>query len=146
MLRTLPGSPGCFICDNNGSNPKALALRLQYDEEARTVRIPCRPDQTWCGYRDVVHGGLVATVLDEAMAWAVKLHSGDWAFTAECRVRYKKAVTPGRDYTATAAIVEDAGRTLTAEACFLDSNGQVMAKASATFLPSKGKAQPRTVE
>lgn len=146
MLTPLPGSPGCFICDNNGSNPRALALRLQYDEETRTVRIPCRPDETWCGYSNVIHGGLVATVMDEAMAWAVKLHSGEWAFTADYRVRYKKAVEPGQEYTATATVVEDAGRTLTAEACFLDSRGQLMAKASATFLPAKGKAQTRAVE
>ena len=144
MLTQLPGSPGCFICDNNGSNPRALALKLQYDEETHTVRVPCTPDQTWCGYSNVVHGGLVATVMDEAMAWAVKLHSGEWAFTADYRVRYKKAVEPGRNYTATAVVLEDASRTLPAEASFLDSNGKVVAKASATFLPSKGKARPRT--
>ena len=143
-LQPLPGSPGCFICDNNGSNPRALALRLFWDEGEQTVHLSCEPDQTWCGYNDIVHGGLVASILDEAMAWAVKMKVGDWAFTADYQLRYKKAVTPGQTYLAQAKVVKDAGRKITAEALLTTQDGQMLAKASATFLPAKGRAMPRT--
>ncbi|MDL2260569.1 PaaI family thioesterase, partial [Deltaproteobacteria bacterium OttesenSCG-928-K17] len=101
-LERLPGSPGCFICDNNNSNPRSLRLKLMWDDAAQKVRLDINPDATWCGYDNVVHGGLVASVMDEAMAWAIKRQSGHWAFTADFQVRYKKPVEPGRSYTVTA--------------------------------------------
>ena len=143
-IERLPGSPGCFICDNNGSNRRSLGLKLLWDEQSRTVRIPCEPDDSWCGFSNVVHGGLIATVMDEAMAWAVKMHTGDWAFTADCHIRYKRPAEPGERYLATAAVRESGKRKITAQARFLDQDGQVLAEASAIFLPAKGKARPRT--
>lgn len=144
LLIPLPGSPGCFICDNNGSNPRALHLRLYWNERSRTVHIPCEPDATWCGFDNVVHGGLVATVLDEAMAWAVKMCVGDWAFTADCNIRYKRPVEPDKAYLATATVTEDAGRKILAEAGFCDESGTTLVQAKAVFLPARGKARPRT--
>ncbi len=142
-LQRLPGSPGCFICDNNSTNPRALRLTLLWDEAAETVRIPCEPDATWCGFEDVVHGGLIASVLDEAMAWAVKQTVGDWAFTADYRLRFKRAVAPGHAYEARGKIVQDAGRKIEAEAQFVDGDGTVLAQASAIFIPAKGRAKAR---
>ena len=36
-LKKLEGSPGCFVCDNNGSNPRALALELFWDEGLKST-------------------------------------------------------------------------------------------------------------
>lgn len=146
LLLQLPGSPGCFICDNNGSNHRALQLKLLWNEKSGTVSVPCEPDETWCGFNQVVHGGLVATVLDEALGWAVKMHTGDWAFTADLQIRYKKAVTPGRKYVVEARVTEDRGRKINGEAAFLDDQGLVLAEAVAVFLPAKGRARPRSAE
>lgn len=142
-LHRLPGSPGCVICDNNGSNPRSLGLAIMWNETGKTVHIPCTPDESWCGYSNIVHGGVIASVLDEAMAWVVKQVSGDWAFTADCSLRFKKAIEPGRAYTAVASVETMASRKITAQARFLDADGQVAVLASAVFLPSKGRAVPR---
>lgn len=142
------GSPGCFICDNNGTNPRSLRLKLYWDEQNQTLLAPCEPDRTWCGYSSVVHGGLVASVLDEAMAWAVKMKTGDWAFTADCNIRFKKTVQPGRKYVVKAKVLEETSRKITTQAEFLeeDETGagkpKLLARASAVFLPAKGKAAP----
>ena len=144
-LTRLPGSPGCFICDNNDSNPRALRLRPMWNEADRTVEIAFTPDHSWCGYHQVVHGGLVAAVLDEGMAWAVKATCGEWAFTADCHLRYKKPLEPGRRYLAR-AWVEEAGRKITARAQATDDNGGLVAQAEAVFIPAGGRARPRTVE
>ncbi len=142
-LKQLSGSPGCVMCDNNGSNPRSLALKIFWDEDSGTVRIPCEPDDTWCGYNQVVHGGIVASLLDEAMAWVVKQKSGDWAFTAEYTIRYKRAVTPKTRYWAVAEVEELNRRKITAQARLLDPDGHVVAQASAVFLPVNGRAAPR---
>lgn len=142
-LQQLPGSPGCVICDNDGSNPRSLKLRILWDEEGQTVQIPCVPDESWCGYSRIVHGGLVASVLDEAMAWVVKQVTGDWAFTADYHIRFKAALEPGRRYTAIASVENGGSRKITTLARFVDSDGNVTAQADAVFLPSKGRAMPR---
>ena len=143
-LLPLPGSPGCVICDNNGTNPRSLKLRIFWNEETKCVHIPCEPDESWCGYSSIVHGGLIASVLDEAMAWAVKQNTGDWAFTADCNLRFKQAVAPGAAYEVIAGIDQMERRKITAHADFVGPGGKVAARAVATFLPSKGRAMPRT--
>lgn len=142
-LTKLPGSPGCVICDNNGSNPRALGLSIFWNEPEQTVCIPCRPDDTWCGYSSIVHGGVVASVLDEAMAWVVKQVTGDWAFTADYTIRFKTALAPGNEYTAIASVQEAGRRKILAEARLVDADGTVAAQAHGVFLPAKGRAQPR---
>lgn len=142
-LERLSGSPGCVICDNDGSNPRSLKLAIFWDEKERSVRIPCVPDESWCGYSAIVHGGVVASVLDEAMAWVVRQESGDWAFTADCHLRFKRPVQPGKRYEAVAAVEQLASRKITVQARFLDENGNAVVEAQAIFLPAKGRALPR---
>jgi uncharacterized protein (TIGR00369 family) len=140
-LLRLPGSPGCVVCDNNGSNSRSLAVTVYWDEATGTVHIPCRPDNSWCGYENVVHGGVIASVLDEAMSWAVKMHLGDWGFTADFNVRYKKTVNPGKPYRATATVVKQEDRMIRVESDFKDEEGVVYAHGKAIFLPGRGKVK-----
>ncbi len=142
-LQRLPGSPGCFICDNNDSNPRALKLKLLWNEADQTVEIPFSPDQSWCGYAEVVHGGLVAAVLDEAMAWLVKQSTGAWAFTADFHLRYKKPLNPGCAYKAVARLEKNEGRKINVSALVQDEEGRTLASAQAIFLPAGGLARPR---
>ena len=144
ILTRLPGSPGCFICDNNGSNPRALHLALMWDEAAETVRIDFQPEASWCGYAEVVHGGLVSAVMDEAMAWAFKQKFGDWGFTADFQVRFKKPVRPGRSYCALARVTEARGRKITLTARVLDADDGLCAQATGIFMPAGGLASPRS--
>jgi len=61
------------------------------------------------------------------------------AITAECSLRFKRPVTPGRNYTAIAGINEIHKRKITAQADFLDPDGKIAVEATATFLPIKGR-------
>jgi hypothetical protein len=54
----------CFCC--GPKNPIGLKLRFENLEDGRT-RTVWRPRQEHQGFKDIVHGGLVATVLDEVM-------------------------------------------------------------------------------
>lgn len=143
VLQQLSGSPGCVICDNNASNPRSLRLKILWNAQAKTVAIPCVPDESWCGYSRIVHGGVIASVLDEAMAWVVKQVTGEWAFTAEYTIRFKAALVPDRQYTAVALVEEIFPRKILVTARFEDAEGKAAAEARATFIPVKGRARPR---
>ena len=142
-LTQLPGSPGCVVCDPEGINPRSLRLSLYWDAEAGCVRIPVQPDATWCGFEGVVHGGMIASVLDDAMAWAVRQAIGDWAMTVDFQLRYKKQVTPDRAYQAVAEVSE-VSRKIQVRARLEAEDGTVMVQASGVFLPAKGRAAPRS--
>ena len=66
--RALPEANGCFIC--GPSNP--IGLRLRFHEEGAGVAAEFVPGDLHIGWEGLIHGGLIAAVLDDAMAniWA----------------------------------------------------------------------------
>ncbi len=64
------------------------------------------------GFDDVVHGGIISTVLDEAMAWATA-HAGFWAMTGEMRVRFRQPLNIGESTVVTARVSGARGRLVT---------------------------------
>ncbi len=137
-MERLPGSPGCFVCDNDGSNPRSLRLNLMWDEEKQEVHILFKPDETWCGYSGVVHGGILASVFDDAMAWAVRQISGEWGVTADFHIRYRRPVTAGGEYTVKGRVESKKGRKAKTTAQILDTEGNVLAEADALFVGGAG--------
>jgi acyl-coenzyme A thioesterase PaaI-like protein len=84
-----PTFPDCFVCGS--SNPSGLHVAFEREGEAgsRALYTP-HPDHV--GWPGVVHGGLLFTLMDEAVAWAVT-YSGVRAVTGKAEVRFR---TPGR--------------------------------------------------
>jgi uncharacterized protein (TIGR00369 family) len=134
VMEKLPGSPGCFVCDNDGSNPRSLRVSLIWSEETKEVHIPIEPDGTWCGYDGVVHGGIVASVFDDAMAWAVRKNVGPWSVTADFRIRYRKPIRAGENYTVKGRVTATRGRRTRTAAQLVDGKGVVFAEADALFI------------
>jgi len=87
-----PNSYGCFICGLG--NP--IGLKMVFHEDHSTGRLHAEltiPD-TYRSYPGVVHGGIVATILDETSGRALMTHSGDindFFVTAKLEIRYRRA-------------------------------------------------------
>src|SRR2546430_16646152 len=64
MLK-LPHTKSCFVCGLN--NP--LGLKLDFETDGQNVRARFVPRTEHVGFRETVHGGLISTVLGEAMVW-----------------------------------------------------------------------------
>jgi uncharacterized protein (TIGR00369 family) len=87
-----PNSRGCFVCGL--SNPCGLKIVFHEDHEAGQVRADLVVPETYRSYPGVVHGGIVATILDETSGRALMLHTGDsnaFFATAKLQVRYRRA-------------------------------------------------------
>lgn len=97
----------CFGCGR--LNP--YGLRLRFFRTAAGVLAPFTPEQRHEGYTGVVHGGIVTTVLDEVMAWALYAE-GIWAVTGELRVRFRRPVPVGEETEASGRLERDRGRVL----------------------------------
>ncbi len=95
----------CFACGKD--NPDGLQLKFEsVGDEVRTSVIFPRKFQ---GYSDVVHGGLVSTVLDETMVTLLN-RMGYLALTAELSVRFREPVRVGERIDVTANLVEKRGK------------------------------------
>ena len=120
----------CFGCGDD--NP--MGLRLQFSPTDDGVTAPFTPEPTHQGFDNVVHGGIISAVLDEAMAWATT-RAGVWAVTAEISVRFKNPLEVGRPTTVTAHVSENRSKLVaTAATLTRDRDGATIATATATFV------------
>ena len=64
----LPHTAGCLVCGRD--NPHGLHLSLHVDPDSGIVTVDFIPLAEHIGFEGIIHGGVLATVLDEAMVWA----------------------------------------------------------------------------
>jgi len=85
-----PEGNRCFIC--GPANP--IGMHLRFEEQGEGVAADFVPGDLHIGYDGLIHGGLLAAVLDDAMAniWAAR---GQPAATVSLSVRFRKPVRPG---------------------------------------------------
>ena len=89
-MKKQPSSRMCFLCGRQ--NPVGLKLDFYEDPEAEQVRVEFTVPDEYRGYPGVVHGGIVAAVLDETAGRAVMLGGSDEDLMATLRltVRYRQ--------------------------------------------------------
>ena len=117
----------CFVCGEK--NPAGLKLRIQTDPERGESTADVIFPEHLQGWAKIVHGGLLATVLDEAMIYAAGA-KGLKCVTGEMTVRFVKPASTCVAYTLRGRFVEDQGRIVLAESALLDGEGQEVARAT----------------
>jgi uncharacterized protein (TIGR00369 family) len=133
-MKTLPHTRSCFVCGE--ANPHGLHLRAQTD--GHVVQAGFVPEPEHIGFRQTVHGGLIATLLDEVMVWVCAVRTKKFAYCAELNVRFVTALRPGEEALAVAELVADRrGRLFEAKAELRNQAGLVCASATGKYLPIK---------
>jgi acyl-coenzyme A thioesterase PaaI-like protein len=127
----LPYTKNCFVC--GAHNPHGLRLRFrQVGEEVHTDFIPA-PHHA--GFRDIIHGGILSTILDEAMFWAAATRTGRFCLAAELTVRFRRKVSVGVSYRVVARLTADRGRLFESAAEWQDAAGNICARATCKQAP-----------
>jgi len=101
----------CFVCGKN--NPSGLGL--VFNNINGKVVSEFTPSKIYQGYKGITHGGIVSTILDEAMIYAA-VEDGIWPVTAEITVRFKKPLITGDTVIVEAEVVKRSSRLITARA------------------------------
>ncbi|HEX5396337.1 MAG TPA: PaaI family thioesterase [Candidatus Limnocylindria bacterium] len=129
MKRYAFADHNCFACGT--TNPIGMRLQIELgDGEARTE---WTPSEDFVGWEDKVHGGLLATLLDEVMAWAPASHDS-WAVTAEMSIRYRSPANPGEPLTATGRVTDKRRRIYQVHGEVHGRDGRLIAEADGRFL------------
>ena len=121
----------CFVCRKTG--PFGLRLEFRLDEHTKQAVCEFQLSDEWEGPPGFTHGGIVATILDEAMAFVNKLH-GVIAPTRKMEVEYLKAVRPRERVRVSARNKSEEGRKLVHTAEITNSAGEVLARSEALFI------------
>jgi uncharacterized protein (TIGR00369 family) len=119
----------CFAC--GGENPIGLGLHIELGEG--TARTRWTAGENHVGWSDKLHGGIVATLLDEVMAWAPSSFDS-WAVTAEMTVRYRSPATPGEELVAEGRVVERRRRIYVVHGEVRAADGRLVAEGSGRYL------------
>ncbi len=121
----------CLLCGSN--NPVSLGLRYTRTEE-NCVETSFQPSRWQQGYCGILHGGVIASLLDSAMTHCL-FQQGIEAVTAQLHVRYHhpSPCTGQENYTLGARLLESRHKLLKLEA-WLDLGQQRTASAEAVFM------------
>lgn len=128
---------GCFFCGHE--NPIGLQLEFHAREDG-SVLAAFRCGHRFEGYRETLHGGFVAALLDTAMTNCL-FARGVTAVTAELRVRYLRPARPG-EWTQVRASVARARRPAYRLVAEMLQEGVLVARAGATFMAKREAARP----
>ena len=120
----------CFGCSPN--NEKGLKLTFELDGEEVMAR--WNP-VTWAeGFRNVLHGGIQATLLDETCSWVVQALVRTVGVTTSMEISYRRAVLVSEgEITLRARLLEQNSRMAVVEGRILDKAGTVCAIAKCRF-------------
>jgi uncharacterized protein (TIGR00369 family) len=133
-MKELPHTRSCFVCGE--SNPTGLNLRSETD--GRIVRIHFVPSADHVGFARIVHGGLIATLLDEVMVWACAVGTKRFAFCAELNVRYLRPLRLGERTIVTAELMANRrGRLFETKGEVGNESGVIFANAVGKYVPIK---------
>jgi uncharacterized protein (TIGR00369 family) len=132
-MQLQPNSRHCFVC--GVENKYGLHLRF-YDTTEGEVIVETTVPEHFQGYPGIVHGGIVASLVDEALG---RVHMGSpndprFMFTARLTVNYRKPVPTGQPIKVVAQALKSKRRSATSAAQVLGPDGELLAEAEAVLV------------
>jgi uncharacterized protein (TIGR00369 family) len=133
-MRELPHTASCFVCGESN----VCGLKIRFEEDGPIVRTRFTPRAEHIGFKQTIHGGITATLLDEIMVWACAIQTKRFAYCAELNVRYLGPLRPGEEVLATGELVANKRNKLfEARGEVRSLSGTVLAQATGKYLPIK---------
>jgi uncharacterized protein (TIGR00369 family) len=114
----------CFVC--GPKNP--IGLKLDFRFNGKTIKTDFIPRKEHQGYLDIVHGGILSTLLDEAMV-KLAIAMDMPAVTAQMDVRLRKALRVKERVTIEARMIKTTKKLLEASAEAVTEDRTVIAEA-----------------
>jgi uncharacterized protein (TIGR00369 family) len=121
----------CFACGPD--NLAGMHLKFTYDKKRKTFVCRFRLDERYTGPPGHCHGGIIATILDEAMGKVNKLRQVI-AVTAQMTVNYLRPVPLNKPLRVESREVSSLQRKHVNMGEILNQKGEVLARGQALFI------------
>jgi acyl-coenzyme A thioesterase PaaI-like protein len=122
-------------------NPDGLQLTFQLDAATGITQSEFVPQTNHQGYEGMVHGGILASLMDEVMAHSL-WQRGIPAVTAKMQLRYRDPVPVGERLIIYGRLLHERGKTAQTEGWLTATDGTRLVEATGTFfkLPQSSSA------
>lgn len=127
----------CFGCGQ--ANANGLRLEFLLASDGAVVSLPVVPE-AFEGHPGYVHGGIIATLLDEAMSKAVRA-LGRPSMTRKMEVEYLRPVPSGAPLRIEGRVVRNEGRKHWAEAVVVNAEETALARGQGLFIEIQPRAK-----
>ncbi len=120
----------CFACGTLNTSGLAMLIHVEPGRSWAELALESRFE----GWEGIAHGGIVSTILDEVMAWAL-VGEDNWGVTARLAVDFKKPVPLGTVLRAEGWISRSRRRLVETEARVVEaSTGATLAPATGVYI------------
>lgn len=123
----------CFVCGQH--NP--YGLHLVFRLENNSIVADFQPREEHQGFPGIIHGGIVASILDEALGrTSILAEQPEWTMTGRLEVRYRRYVPYGQMLRVRAFLGTQRRKMLQATGILTlaDDENTILAEAQGTFL------------
>lgn len=132
---------GCFVCGDKNRT----GLKVRFYEKGGGAFAEFTSQAAQEGYRGLLHGGILASLLDEVMIKAVLVRNV-YCVTAEMKVRYKKPVETGGRLKLFGHIITENGRIFMTEGWVKNQKGEIVAEGEGKYFVPKPEAVKKPQE
>ena len=120
----------CFACGTLNEHGLGLVLHV----EPQRAWVDFELDRRFEGWDDIAHGGIICTILDEVMVWALAAED-NWGVTARMQVDFRRPVKIGQPVRAEGWTTRVRRRIIDTAARIVDpSDGTVLASATGVYV------------
>jgi acyl-coenzyme A thioesterase PaaI-like protein len=132
----------CFGCGQN--NP--MGLKLHFIKDGDNIRAEFTPDKMHQGWPGLLHGGILGTLLDEAMS-NIAYATGNTCLTASIEIRLRQPVKVAVPLVVTAWIIRQRKKLIETGGRVCLKDGTVIAESTAKqFIAENRAGQPDKVK
>ena len=121
----------CYACGKN--NAKGLHLEFSFIEQEKRIETTFVPSDDYQGWKGVLHGGIIATLLDETMAKLAQ-RLGYRALTASLDIRFKNVAKTSEPLYVNAEVVRFTKKLIYAKAVASRGDDSAIAEAQARLM------------
>lgn len=123
----------CFVCGKQ--NPYGLQVNPEIKRAGAEVHIECTPPKHMQGWKDILHGGIISTLLDEAITHIGIGTYDSPAVTAQLEVRFRKPAPTGVKLYVSAERIKVSRRLIEAKATVRLSDNTIIATGTGKVMP-----------
>lgn len=141
-MKALPGFKNCFVCGKD--NP--FGLNITFLKDKNEVRAELIPESKHQGFKGIVHGGILFSILDEIMGRTAVITKRLMTLTVEVNIKYRKKAKIGEKIIFTAHMTKDLGRMIEAQGQVCKEDGTLLAEAKGRFIVLSKEMQKEVEE
>ncbi len=133
-MEAIPNYPYCFVCGDKNKK----GLKVAFFNDNGKAKAEYTPSREFEGYKDILHGGIITSLLDEVMIQSI-IARGILTFTVQIEVKFRTPAKIGEKILLEGNIVKDKGKVILTEGKAFKQDGTIIALSKGNYFRPEGE-------